>query len=395
MNTDQIKKNYTCLDYLGPPLKKTASGWYIYRCPWREDKNPSLNVSPDGKRWKDWKDHGASGGIIELVQTDLGTTDFHRVCEQFNDVTPRPLSSFSPSKTLNEEKKENISSFAFFEVVPLQSRGLFAYLYSRKVNIEIAKLFLLEAHYSFEPRIDGKYLYALAYGNDKGGYELRNKYYKGGTCPKAITTHIHIDGAPVVVFEGFFDMLSFATLCGVVKHNYLVLNSTVNAPAAIEQLKEYQGRIYLCLDNDASGSSATHQMLEQLPDALDIRARFAPQKDVNEYLVQCDKITTPHANSKCSENVTLSERADVQGGCNENSTLSTSVECGKNDTPNQTEYAPMKNTQGKPNGRGQTAPVSDGVSMSGEEGACTGRNSEGLLAVPSPVGHSDACIGGP
>ena len=150
-------------------------------------------------------------------------------------------------------------------------------------------------------------------------------------------------------------MLSFATLCGVVKHNYLVLNSTVNAPAAIEKLKEFQGKIFLCLDNDEGGCTATKLMLEQLPDAVDIRARFAPYKDVNEYLVQ---------------------RA-------------------KNNTPNHTKYDPMKNTQGQPNGRGQTAPVSDGSSVSCEVGACTGRSSEGLFAVPSPVGHSDACIGGP
>lgn len=284
MNTAQIKKNYTCLDYLGQPLKKTAGGWHIYRCPWREDNDPSLNVSPDGKHWKDLS-NGASGGIIELVQTCIGTTDFHRVCEQFNDVTPRPISSFHQSKTLNEEKEENTeSSFAFFDVMPLRSKGLFAYLYSRKVNPDITKQFLMEAHYSFEQRTDGKYLYALAYKNNKGGYELRNQFYKGGTSPKAITTHMHINGAPVVVFEGFMDMLSFATLDGGVKKNFLVLNSTVNTPTAIEQLKEYQGKIYLCLDNDEAGNSATHQILEQLPDAIDIRARLAPYKDVNDYL---------------------------------------------------------------------------------------------------------------
>lgn len=53
MNIKQIKENVTCLDYLGKPLKKTRSGWYVYRCPWKEDKNPSLNVTPNGKVWKD------------------------------------------------------------------------------------------------------------------------------------------------------------------------------------------------------------------------------------------------------------------------------------------------------------------------------------------------------
>ena len=58
----------------------------------------------------------------------------------------------------------------------------------------------------------------------------------------------------------------------------------MNAPAAIEQLKEYQGKIYLCLDNDESGNSTTQLMMKQLPDAIDIRSKFASYKDVNDYL---------------------------------------------------------------------------------------------------------------
>jgi len=129
------------------------------------------------------------------------------------------------------------------------------------------------------------YLYALAYGNDKGGYELRSSFYKGGTRPKGVTTHLSRENAPVVVFEGFFDMLSFATLCGGVKHNYVVLNSIVNAPDGIEVIKNYESSIYLCLDNDNPGREATLQMKKQLPLAQDISYRFARYKDVNDYLM--------------------------------------------------------------------------------------------------------------
>ena len=389
MNIQQIKEKYTCLDWLGEKVVRRTNDGYLARCPWREDNHPSLTVTSNGKGWKDQKT-GEHGNLIDMVMKCLNTNSLSRVCEEFSRDEPN---HFSPNQLKTLDNKEY--RFMFFTVVPLTTRALYAYLHNRKVNIEIAKQLLQEAHYSFEQRSDGSYLYALAYKNDKDGYELRSQIFKGSKSPKTITTHWLIDDAPIVVFEGFFDMLSFATLCGVVKHNYLVLNSTVNAPAAIEKLKEFQGKIFLCLDNDEGGCTATKLMLEQLPDAVDIRGKFAPYKDVNEYLVQCDKITTPHANSKCSKNNTPSEPADAQGGCDENTTLSTSIECVKNDTPNHTEYAPMKNTQGQPNGRGQTAPVSEGVSMSCESGACTGRSCEGLLAVPSPVGHSDACIGSP
>lgn len=282
MNIEQIKEQITCLDYLGKPLKKTRAGWYVYRCPWKEDKNPSLNVTPNGKVWKDLST-GATGGIIELVQTCLNTRDFSRVCAEFDS------SSFSmSSKILDCEKKEEVDTTTFhsFSLVPLRSRGLYAYLTKRHINISIARQFLQEAHYSFHLREDGKYLYALAYPNDKGGCELRSEFFKGCTSPKGITTQINRENAPTVVFEGFFDMLSFATMCGEVRHNYVVLNSIVNMNAALEVLKQESGRILLCLDNDNPGNTTTRQMMEALPTAVDIRDKFAPSKDVNDYLCQ-------------------------------------------------------------------------------------------------------------
>lgn len=281
MNVEQIKANKTCLDYLGKPLKKTSSGWYIYRCPWKEDRKPSLNVSPNGKVWID-KSTGKEGGIIELVQTCLNTKDFKAVCAAFDSS-----SSFSMSKTLDgkKEKETECKTFLTFEVVPLQSRGLYAYLTNRGINTTIARHYLQEAHYSFEKRTDGRYLYALAYGNDLGGHELRSEHFKGGTAPKGITTHYNKEDAPMVVFEGFMDMLSFATLCGSVKHNYIVLNSIVNKEAALEVLKSIRNKVYLCLDNDKGGEDTTIWLMDQLPSAIDIRRRFAPYKDVNEYLI--------------------------------------------------------------------------------------------------------------
>ena len=286
MNIQQIKDNYTCLDYLGKPLKKTVSGWHIYRCPWRTDNHPSLTISPDGKIWRDLAT-GAEGGIIELIQTCLNTKDFKAVCSEFNS------SSFSMLKSLDDKKEKDLKGnrFASFSVVPLQSRGLYAYLTNRGINTSIARQFLQEAHYSFQKRQDGRYLYALAYANDKGGYELRGAPYvgnpdgyKGGTAPKAITTHLGITNAPTVVFEGFFDMLSWVTMTGGVKHNMVVLNSVVNTEAGIEALRSIGGKVYLCLDNDKRGNEATTEILRVLPMAIDYRSHFSPSKDVNEHL---------------------------------------------------------------------------------------------------------------
>lgn len=82
------------------------------------------------------------------------------------------------------------------------------------------------------------------------------------------------------------DMLSFATLCGGVKHNYVVLNSTAMVASGIEVLKTLQNQVYLALDNDDGGESATKEILAAIPGAIDIRSRFAPCKDVNDYLMK-------------------------------------------------------------------------------------------------------------
>ena len=298
MNIEQIKEQITCLDYLGKPLRKTSAGWYLYRCPWREDKNPSLNVSPDGKVWIDKSDSGknAAGNIIKLVQKCLGTTDFSRVCAAIDS------SSFLPSNSYDRQKEKEIvegTTFHSFSVVPLKSKGLYAYLTKRCVDTHIARQFLQEAHYSFQKRQDGRYLYALAYANDKGGYELRGAPYagnpdgyKGGTSPKWITTHLGIANAATVVFEGFMDMLSWVTWTNGVKHNLVVMNSVTNKEETVEVLRSISGTIYLCLDNDKAGNDATIFIQNALPSAIDSRSHFAPAKDVNEFLVK-------HIKHKC------------------------------------------------------------------------------------------------
>lgn len=278
MSIRQIKERYTCLDYLGKPVKKTANG-FLYRAPWRTDSHPSLSVTANGRGWHDLAT-GDHGSVIDLVMRCLNTRDIRLACEKIERQDPASFSFSQPITSDGEKKKE--SGFVNFELVKLQSKGLFAYLYKRKVNIQIAKQFLQEAHYSFK---DGdSYLYALAYSNDKGGYELRSSFYKGGTSPKGISTHLEREDAPTVVFEGFFDMLSFATLCGEVRHNYLVLNSIVNIDTAIDVLRSMRNKIYLCLDNDEAGREATNKLLFALPTAIDISERFAPCKDVNDYL---------------------------------------------------------------------------------------------------------------
>lgn len=289
MNIKQIKEQFTCLDYLGEPLKKVSNG-YLYRCPWKEDKHPSLSVTLDGGGWHDLSD-GTHGNLIDLVARCIGTNDFRQICAQFDSVT-KNTSSFRQSRTLDARKEES-NNFARFSTIPLQAYRLKDYLLKeRGIRPETAiALGVVEAHYSIRADIP-RDLYALAYPNDKGGYELRGAPYegnprgfKGSKAPKGITTHLIEANLPYVVFEGFADMLSFATMTNGQKHNYVTLNSTVNSETAIVALKGVKSQIFLCLDNDHSGDEATEKMLVALPGSQDIRKGLMPHKDVNELLL--------------------------------------------------------------------------------------------------------------
>ena len=78
-----------------------------------------------------------------------------------------------------------------------------------------------------------------------------------------------------------------------------MLNSTVNKEAAFDALKTYQNKVYLALDNDRGGDDTTAWLMQHLPSAIDIRDRFAPAKDVNEYLIKLKS-------GNCQESPTLS-----------------------------------------------------------------------------------------
>lgn len=281
MNASQIKEQIGIVEYLRgigiEPASITARG-YMYRCPWRDDKHPSLSVTPDGRAWFDHST-GEKGSVIDLAMKVNNTNDLAAVCALFAS------SSFHQSRPFDQGKeKDKAQAFKSFNIVPLQSRGLFAYLNERGIPGNVARSYCQEARYSFSGQDGG--LYALAFPNDKGGYELRSKHYKGCKSPKGITTHFELENAPTVVFEGFMDFLSFVAMEGARRHNYCILNSITNAGEAIEKLSGC-AKVYLCLDNDDPGREAAAHIRDSLGgDVEDISSRILPYKDLNDFLLK-------------------------------------------------------------------------------------------------------------
>ena len=89
MNIKQIKEKYTCLDYLGEPVKRTSHG-FLYRAPWRTDAHPSLSVTANGRGWHDMAT-GEHGSVVDLVMRCLNTRDVRRACEELAQHVPDHL----------------------------------------------------------------------------------------------------------------------------------------------------------------------------------------------------------------------------------------------------------------------------------------------------------------
>ena len=183
-------------------------------------------------------------------------------------------------------------TFRQLEIVPLASPVLLSYLKERGINTALAKRECSEAHFTN----NGKRYFAIAFPNVSGGYEIRNRYFKGCIAPKEIS-HIRQSGEPretCYVFEGFMDYLSFLTLrlenCpqhpDFDRQDYMVLNSAANVSKALYPLGSYE-RIHCFLDNDCAGMEALQQIRKEYGSTRYIRDAshiYSGCKDLNEYL---------------------------------------------------------------------------------------------------------------
>lgn len=228
---------------------------------------------------------GRGGNIIALAQ-ELYASDslpylLERIAEQAPNV--RPVSFSFGGQPFSKP------SFRQLEVTPLSSPALFSYLRQRGINTELAKRECCEVRY----QTDGKPYFAVGFPNRSGGYEIRNKFFKGCIAPKDIT-HIRQEQTKETcyLFEGFMDYLSFLTLrlerCPgrpeLDGQDYIVLNSTSNLSKAIRPLGGY-GRIHCFLDNDKAGMEAVQELREEygmrIRDASHI---YGGYNDLNDFL---------------------------------------------------------------------------------------------------------------
>lgn len=308
MNTIQAKKISIIefLSSLGQYPEKVKGNQHYYLSPLRKEDNPSFFVNDKKNVWFDFRS-GTGGTIIDLVMAIQKASSISESLKYLKNLNLVPDENF--------EKIENISKLGspkqilITEIVPIQDNELLKYVNSRNINLDIAKKYCYEMHY----QVVFSHFKAIAFPNDTpDGYVLRSHSFKGCTAQDiSIVPGKDSSNKNCLIFEGFFDFLSYLTL----KNEFhseatsIVLNSNYNIEKAIQFVQEHHLKPSLLFDNDASGKDGVRKILKAVSNATDFSEIYSDYKDLYEFL--CAKVSDHKSiNKNCSEEEESSEIED-------------------------------------------------------------------------------------
>lgn len=272
-----------------PAARKGTRLWY--KSPLRQEQTPSFKVETTLNSWYDFG-LGKGGNIIDLATELYQSTDLRYLMRCIANSYPVPSVQTVAS---SYPQRHSAPSMERFEVVPLEHRALVAYLQERGIPAHIAKAKCKEAHYSVNGSSRSAFgaerrkntYFSLAFENVSGGWELRNRYFKGCRGRKDISYLPWSRDGPsteCAVFEGFIDYLSALALGIISGTDAIILNSVVNVNKAVPYLKGYTA-INCYLDNDNAGKTALAELTAIYGSTvIDRSTLYSEFNDLNEYL---------------------------------------------------------------------------------------------------------------
>ena len=255
------------------PTKQTEKeAWFLN--PFSKENNASFKLN---KRINSWYlfSEGIGGNNIDFMKKYLNAS----ISEVLNWAENQNFSSFH-QQTNNQTLLNLSKNYEILEVKEIQHPALIQYLKSRKV--EAQKHLVSEIHYQMN---DKKY-FGIGFKNDSEGYEIRNAYSKICLGKKDITT-IKNNSKSLLVFEGFFDFLSFKNIEKLLKDepsDYMILNSVSMINKIKNSLENYE-KIELYFDNDEAGNRAVELIKNEKNEAEDCRVLYSDFKDLNDWLI--------------------------------------------------------------------------------------------------------------
>ena len=284
-------KEMDMVDYLSglgykPAKIRNADYWYL--SPLRDEKTPSFKVN---RKLNRWYDHGLGkgGNLIDFAILYENCT-IGEFLQNLNDDFSFHQPVFHQPEQLKTEKKLNI-----LQHYSISSFALLRYLEQRRIPIDIADEFCREVRYELNDKI----YYGIGFKNDSGGYEIRNPFFKAGSSPKDITT-IKNKAKEAIVFEGFFDFLSFMTIHknqASIKNDFVILNSVSLFEKARPFMEQHES-IRLYLDRDTTGQNYSHYALSLSDKYRDESNLYEHHKDFNDWVMNFGKLQKKNLGQK-------------------------------------------------------------------------------------------------
>jgi len=293
LNVNEIKEKVSLLNLLknlGFTPKKVSGGEYFFLSMLREEYTASLCVNDD---LGVWFDHGGAGvsGIKSGTIIDFGLAYW------YPSSFPEVLKKIVEYSTIDLDKSEEISAINARRRSPVKvpnyeiesvsetinNDAINSYLKSRGVS-SLASGHLYELYYSLiDNKNKRKNYFASAWPNENGGWEIRNKYFKGCLGHKGMS---FLPGSVdrLAVFEGYFDFLSWKSEHPQDPASILVLNSLSFLQAAKARSKHF-GSKELYFDHDRAGISATQEFIADVNSSIDCSFKYAGFKDYNAKLM--------------------------------------------------------------------------------------------------------------
>ena len=292
--------SYPILSLLSVNGKRTDRRGPLYFSPFRDEKVGSFKIDI---RRNVWYDHGEGygGNVFTLAQRLLSLPDSRRgevwdylasldpTITVQDTLAPATLRESTSSRIVIDRVKE--------EMPPFMTR----YAESRGIDGRLLRRYCSAVTF----HVDGsdKAITAIGFPSGEDGWVLRRATDRKGVplqkrCTASAVTLIGPDGKPtreathseVIVFEGFFDFLSWLEDRRITRpfRDVCVLNSVSNTSRAMDFLLSHS-RIVTLLDNDRAGREHTEKIREAAQCAgvgfQDDSPKMGACKDMNEYLL--------------------------------------------------------------------------------------------------------------
>ena len=275
MNCEKIKQKVgirAVLESFGIfPFKENPKTAFYFAID-REEKIPSLAVDFVKNKAFDFG-NGKSYDLISIVQ-QINKCSVSEALKYLSKL------DFTVQNELKYHENNTQISNHILEIKEIQHPALIQYLKSRRVFEQ--KHRIKEIHYELK----GRKFFGIGFQNNSGGFEIRNLHSKICLGKKDVTLIVNDKKSKneIVVFEGFFDYLTYRNLENSDNSNCdcLVLNSTAMLFKVEEKLKQYE-KISLFLDNDKNGKSVKSKIQSQYRNVEDCSLIYHDFKDLNEW----------------------------------------------------------------------------------------------------------------